>query len=438
MAGTACAVLLFTVPLAWAMTQVYRQGAVVRLQRDAIWVAADLDSRAALGPASLSGLDELPRGVDVGLYTLDGRKISGEGPQDSQIAALSRDGTPHQGVELGHLAVVAPVSRSGRVVAVVRVWMPWDLVTDRWTRVWLVLVAVGAAVVVLSAVLAWHLARRVAAPLQWLAASLRAMGDGDFAVRSSRSNIREADVAAHALEAAARRLGQVLDRERRFTTVVSHQLRTPLTAMVLGLEAAQVGGRAARREAVAAALRRAEYLAESLEELLRLARETHRSDVAVDAAQVAARVADRHRAAVQDAGRRLVVRCEPGLAPVRASEPAIAQILGSLLDNALTHGKGEIRLDVIDVGDGVAMEVGDDGSGVQDDCASDFGEWPSGTRHGIGLPLARSLAEAEGGRLVVRRAGPRPVFSLLLPVHDPAGDTVEPANALAPGLRGSS
>ena len=311
--------LLFTVPLAWAMTQVYRQGAVVRLQRDAIWVAADLDSRAVLGPASLSGLDELPRGVDVGLYTLDGRKISGEGPQDSQIAALSRDGTPHQGVEVGHLAVVAPVSRSGRVVAVVRVWMPWDLVTDRWTRVWLVLVAVGAAVVVLSAVLAWHLARRVAAPLQWLAASLRAMGDGDFAVRSSRSSIREADVAGHALEATARRLGQVLERERRFTTAVSHQLRTPLTAMVLGLEAAQVGGRATRREAVATALRRAEYLAESLEELLRLARETHRSDVAVDAAQVAARVADRHRAAVQDAGRRLVVRCEPANRPSRRS-----------------------------------------------------------------------------------------------------------------------
>jgi nitrogen-specific signal transduction histidine kinase len=43
-----------------------------------------------------------------------------------------------------------------------------------------------------------------------------------------------------------------------------------------------------------------------------------------------------------------------------------------------------------------------------------------GRRRGIGLPLARSLAEAEGGRLVLRTVGERPVFSLLLPAHDPS------------------
>ncbi|WP_051450097.1 sensor histidine kinase [Actinospica robiniae] len=419
---TACAVVVFTLPLAWAVAEVYSRGAVVLLQRDAILVSADIAARPTSDPDALIGSDDPSRGVEVGLYSASGRKLAGVGPGRSPVSELSVDGRMHHGIETGHLAVVAPVIRSGRVVEIVRVWMPWDRVTDRRIRAWLVLAVLGSGVVVLSAGLAWHLARRVAAPLEELTAVARALGEGDFTVQAPRTHIREADLAGQALAATARRLGDVLERERGFSTAVSHQLRTPLTALVLGLEAAQNADEAARRAAVGTALRRAESLAVSVEELLRLARETHRSGLAVDAADVARNVANRHEAAVSDAHRRLTVRCESGLAPVRASEAAIAQIIGALLDNALVHGRGEIRLTVTDVGTGVAIEVGDDGPGVAPGGAADeppvFERGAPATRHGIGLPLARSLAEAEGGRLVMRRRGPRPVFSLLLPVQD--------------------
>lgn len=433
---TGGAVLLFTLPLAWALAQVYRGNAVVRLQRDAMWVAVSVGARPRVGRGALAGLDELSRGVDVGLYTSAGRKIAGEGPMVSQVAGLARDGALHQAIEAGRLEVVAPVARGGQVAGAVRVWMPWDRVTDQWLGVWLLLAVLGALVVALSTLVAWHLARRVAVPLEQLTSIARLLGDGDFTVQAPRTAIREADMAGQALAATARGLGQVLERERRFTTAVSHQLRTPLTALVLGLEAAQTAGEGIRREAVATALRRAEQLNESVEELLRLARETHRVDAAVDAAVVAAKVADRHSAAVSEAGRRMVVRCEPGLAPVRVSEAAVAQILGVLLDNALVHGGGEIRLTVADVGAGVAVEVGDDGPGLAagEDQAI-FADRRPGARHGIGLPLARSLAEAEGGSLVVRRAGPRPVFSLLLPVQDRACDGMDSTPAV-PGAAG--
>ncbi|MEZ0112120.1 signal transduction histidine kinase [Catenulispora sp. EB89] len=418
-AVTVCGVLLFTLPLAWALAEVYRRGAVVMLQRDAVWVAAEVGARPTSGTGALAGLDELSHDVDVGLYAPDGHRIAGEGPASSLVAAMVRRGGFHQGVEAGHLAVAAPVTRGGRVEAAVRVWMPWNVVNDRWQRACLLLAGLGSVVVTLSALLAWHLARRVAIPLERLTTVARALGDGDFTIQAPRTGIREADVAGQALAATARRLGEVLERERRFTTAVSHQLRTPLTALVLGLEAAQTVGEDVRREAVATALRRAEHLAETVEELLRLARETHGGDVAVDAAQVAERVAERYRVAAAEAGRPLVVRCERGLEPVRVAEPAIAQIMGALLDNALVHGRGEIRVSVVDVGTGVAVEVGDDGPGLcgDDDDAPAFTNHSPGPRHGIGLPLARSLAEAEGGRLVVRRAGPRPVFSLLLPLQ---------------------
>jgi signal transduction histidine kinase len=421
MAVTACAVLLFTVPLAWAVAEVYRRGAVVLLQRDAISVAESLVARPGSVAGGLAGSAELPHGVDAGVYGPGGRRIAGEGPAASPVAGLARDGGLHQGIEVANLAVAAPVVRGGRVVAAVRVWVPWDSVTDRRMRAWLLLAGLGSVVVAWSGLPAWRLARRVAVPLERLTTVARALGDGDFTVQAPRTDIREADLAGRALAATARRLGEVLERERRFSTAVSHQLRTPLTALVLGLEAAQGSAEGVRREAVALALRRAEHLAETVDEVLRLARETHRAGAGADAGQVAEQVACRYRAAAEEAGRRLVVRCERGLAPVTASEAALAQILGTLLDNALVHGRGEIRVSVADVGTGVAVEVGDDGAGLLPAGGEPaFTGRSPGARHGIGLPLARSLAEAEGGRLVVRRAGPRPVFSVLLPFQVPS------------------
>ncbi len=83
-----------------------------------------------------------------------------------------------------------------------------------------------------------------------------------------------------------------------------------------------------------------------------------------------------------------------------------------LLDNAHRHGAGEIALTVSDVGAGIAIDVSDQGEGVPEG-RDVFGRIPR-DGHGIGLSLARSLAEAEGGRLVLRRERP-PIFSLLLP-----------------------
>ncbi|WP_329372889.1 HAMP domain-containing histidine kinase [Streptomyces sp. NBC_00669] len=442
-AVTACAVMVFTLPLAVAVSRIYRDAAVARLQRDAVWAAADvsgdvsgdMSGREAERRIRPSGRRGPSRGTDLAVYGPSGRRVWGSGPASSAITVLARDGQVHQGVERGRLEVAAPVLHDGAVMAVVRVWMPWDPVADSTLLAWLVLAALGAVVVALAALLAWRLARRIATPLERLTAAARALGAGDFTVRPEHTGLREADAVGRALAVTGRRLGELLERERRFSTSVSHQLRTPLTALVLGLESAEPCTEGECGRTLADAARRAAHLGDTVEDLLRLSRDTHRPSASTAVASLLDRVVQRNRDAVRDAGRTLAVRCEPGLPPVTASAAAVVQIMDTLLDNALTHGRGAITVTAADLGMGIALEVGDEGPGPAGDWCDGFGVVQrDGRRHGIGLPLARSLAEAEGGRLVLRRAGPRTVLSLLLPAleapeapEEPAADEGPPA-----------
>jgi signal transduction histidine kinase len=126
--------------------------------------------------------------------------------------------------------------------------------------------------------------------------------------------------------------------------------------------------------------------------------------------------ADRWRHPLATRSRHIAVDVRPGLTPVIASGAAVRQILDVLLGNALQHGKGTVTLIASDVGEGAAVEVVDDGDGLPGEAEDAFVRRSAGANgHGIGLALARSLAEADGGRLLVRRTGPRPVFALLLP-----------------------
>jgi signal transduction histidine kinase len=123
-------------------------------------------------------------------------------------------------------------------------------------------------------------------------------------------------------------------------------------------------------------------------------------------------------------GRDLVVRVDPDAPHARASGAAVRQVLGVLLDNAVTHGRGTVTVAVREAPGAVAVDVADEGPGVHDPENALFaGQADRRDGHGIGLALARRLVEAEQGRLTLTRVSP-PVFTLLLPTAVREDDAV--------------
>ena len=85
-----------------------------------------------------------------------------------------------------------------------------------------------------------------------------------------------------------------------------------------------------------------------------------------------------------------------------------------LLDNALRHGRGTVTLTAREAAQAIAVDVADEGRIDAPDQLF-VRRAPSASGHGIGLALARSLTEAEGGRLVLSSREPT-TFTLLLPL----------------------
>ncbi|MBV9322762.1 MAG: sensor histidine kinase, partial [Chloroflexi bacterium] len=103
----------------------------------------------------------------------------------------------------------------------------------------------------------------------------------------------------------------------------------------------------------------------------------------------------------------------PGPLSVHAARAAVVQVLDVLVGNAAQHGRGVVQIRCSRVGDGVVLDVSDDGPGPGLDADAIF-QRRAGSGHGIGLSLARSLVHAEGGRLLLAHAGSPTTFRLVL------------------------
>jgi signal transduction histidine kinase len=430
--AAALATLLFATPLAVAVNGLYRTQAFTDLGRKAETLRTALSDQSGNNDAAdrLAAMAEIrqPQGTELGVYSADGRLLRGEGPVQGEtlVTQVGRTGIEDDGLISGHLVVVVPVPVAGANRYLVRAARHDSEVRTRTYASWALMAALFALILALVAWLAKARAGRIARPLQELAEAADHLGQGDFSVRATRSGVAEVDQVSSNLERTAQRLGRMLERERRFSSDASHQMRTPLTAVRVGLESALLTPGADVRAAAVDALVGLDRLEQTVEDLLALARDTTGPAAQTDVVAVVRQAVGHWGTLLAERQRWVELAADPEVSLAAVSTPALRTVLDVLLGNALTHGAGTVGVQVHDVQNAVLVEIIDSGAGIVGDPSTIFRRRsPQARGTGIGLALARSLIEADGGRLELTRVKPA-TFAVLLPVVRPVPEPAQP------------
>jgi signal transduction histidine kinase len=413
------AIGLFGVPLAAGALKYALNDERVNLLRVADGAAAAVTADVLRGNTPTE-LHEPKDGTHLAVYVDRGHRILGTGPEggDEAVYHALHDGEINTRDFNGDLVVAVPVTHDSDVIGAVRAASPRAAIYRQVALVWLGMLGLAGLAIGTVWLVARRQARRLARPLEELSDAARRLGQGDFSVRTTPADIPEIDSVGSALNSTAGRLDDMLARERSFSADASHQLRTPLTGLRLRLEAALDHPGQDLRHAITDGIAAADRLEQTIEELLALARDTRSSNATpLDLPSLLGEIeAGWHdRLAAQDRALRLAV--DPQAPVSLASTAAVRQVLTVLLDNAATHGSGTVSVAVRNAADALAIDVSDEGTGIiapEPELFTRRSRLADG--HGIGLALARSLAEAEGGRLRLTRPVP-PTFTLLVPAQ---------------------
>jgi signal transduction histidine kinase len=389
---------VFGVSLVFVETQTIESTAVDGVDTEAVRLVSVVDNRLAAGEAV--NAQTLKEQITEGRYaiiSIPGRATITIGSRPAGGVISSSEAGDH-GERVTVQQSRATVSREiGRNLLII---------------LGVALFAVGAAVV-----LAVRQARRLGSPLTDLAETAERLGSGDPRPRRKRYGVPELDRVADVLDSSAERIARMLTAERRLAADASHQLRTPLTALSMRLEEiiATADDQETVKEEATIALGQVERLTDVVQRLLTNARDPRSgSAVEFDLDEVIKQQVEEWRPAYRNAGRTLFRTGTKGLRAI-GTPGAVAQVLAALIENGLMHGAGTVGLHTRVTGNQAVVEATDEGQGVPSELGSQVFERTVSGRNstGIGLAVARDLAEADGGRLELLQQRP-PVFALFL------------------------
>nr|WP_246324191.1 ATP-binding protein [Petropleomorpha daqingensis] len=390
-------------------------------------IALGLAQRATL----TDQLDEtlLDRAAAVALQVQTGQPADGIASEDVTVQVVSGDGTGTPSVRDGTTPAGAPARVASRPVDGRTVVVTGSLedVEDsvRALRDGLLLAVPGTTAVLAG--LVWLLAGRVLRPVD----RMRAEVDRISAQRLDRRVPEPAtddEIArlARTMNAMLDRLSDGAERQRRFVADAAHELRTPLARIRTQLEVDRAHpGTADAAVTSASVLAETERMQRLVDDLLLLAR----SDAGAGGLRAAGPV-DLDEVVAEQARGRPLVDCSRVVPVQVAGDPVeLERAVANLLDNAVRHARTRVTVTLAEADDAAVLTVADDGPGIPEAARElvferftrlDEARAVDDGGAGLGLAIARDIAERHGGRLALTGGSD---FVLTFPLHRgaPAG-----------------
>jgi len=397
-ATTSMVVLAFLIPLAFLVQTVVRDRALNAAELEARSLAPLLATEH--DPATLeSTVNSVSSGGagQLTVYLADGTVLGHVLTPDANVA-LARRGRAFTASAGDGVAVFVPVLGSDGSTAVVEVVVPNSVLQQGVGTAWVILGALGLALIALAGLVADRMARSVVAPTRALAVAAHGLAQGRIETRVNPAGPPELVEVGGAFNRLAARIGELLAAEREAAADLSHRLRTPLTALRLDIEQLT---KADEAERLSDDLRDLERVVDAvIRELRRQSRDAAGS--LADLAEVARERVAFWAALAEEQGRPYRADIEPATAFVRLSRVDLEAALDAVIDNVFAytpeHTPFAVSLHPV-TGGRVRLTVEDQGPGL---AAAAMARGDSGGRStGLGLDIVRRAAAGTGGSLVL-------------------------------------
>ncbi|HEY6567970.1 MAG TPA: ATP-binding protein [Actinomycetota bacterium] len=303
--------------------------------------------------------------------------------------------------------------------------------------VWWQFLLAGTIAAVIAMVMARWLARGMTQPLRDMAAAARRMETGDYSARVHTTSRDEVGQLAVAFNRMSQEFENLEASRRELVANVSHELKTPITAIRAHLENLLDGVEQPNPETLQVMLAQSERLGRLVEQLLDLSKlesgEVPLRREAVTLGPVVRQVLSEIDMASGDRHVELTSEVPEDLPVIEADRERVHQVLFNLVDNAMrfTPDGGRVRIEAHRENGSVLISVSDSGVGIsEEDLPRLFERFyrvdQSRSREdggtGIGLAIARSVVEAHGGTIsAASELGEGSVFTFDLPITPAAG-----------------
>ncbi|MBB5830898.1 ATP-binding protein [Brachybacterium aquaticum] len=406
------AVLMLGIPLGYSWLQLTRQNltndANVILDR----VRVDTEARLQEG-----------RPIDEALLQ---RRIDAQSDLNLSVSVVYEGTTISAGDPPGDDAV--RTNTTGASGQQITVYIPQSDVRAHTASAWVLITVAGMSALSIGVSVALWQAQRISMPLARLARRAEEMGAGRARGSWKPSGIAEIDDVAIELSRSGAMLNERLEAESRLASDASHQLRTPLTALSMRLdEILATSSEEWVREEARISLEQIDRLTEVVHDLINAPRSSQRrTPGVVELRTVLTQQSEEWSPAYRRAQRELRIQV-PRSAAVWGSAGPLTQVIATLIENALAHGGGRTTVKVRRNEHSTVVEVSDEGTGIDPELGARIfersvsGRSSQGT--GVGLALARTLVEDDGGRLELLTENPATfgVFLISAP-GDEGGD----------------